>query len=396
MQSVKLEFNSWFLLSESVRQIENLGYPVEVAKIFQRKFDKNAYLLAKWLANYYAFDPNDKNWWNNRIGEEKPQSSRTSINNALRVAKNATSDESARKALKDNGFWVDDDKFYDDEALKELRDGFMDVAEKQLFKNIFFTYNPLVKGIMDGSIDPQPYKKLNYAAAEKKYENKSLFKDKEPLIEYPDGYKWIDAGTRCTLLGDKMRNCGSVGVMSTDPAKKILALFDKQNEPHVMVTYSPTHKRISGEEGRASTKLKEKYDDYVLDLVNRLGAHYDYISAGRTGRIALKYLLGTDAKSLRRISGDDNTEGDYEFTKDGVKYYTNGNVILTQEQIDKAKELIAVGDMEYFKQFLGNDDRLATAMLTFWRKLDENKLGKIYGIMKLVPLEKQNIERGLF
>ena len=124
--------------------------------------------------------------------------------------------------------------------------------------------------------------------------------DLTPLKTYPDGWKWIDAGKKCHIIGDKMRNCGSTGVMGTDADRTMLTLFDPNNEPHVVATYSPNEKRISGVEGGASTQIKPEYIPYVLDLIKTLDVNLD-VSHEKSKELKIRYLLGDKIKSLKAI-----------------------------------------------------------------------------------------------
>ena len=146
----------------------------------------------------------------------------------------------------------DTQEFNKSEKLQDLREE----ISRGFFKKVFFSRN-LIIGIDSGKIiDLHPYANLTFREANEKYEKKSIFSDKTPVKKYPNGWRWVDAGAKCDLIGGMMKNCGSTGVMSADKDRTMLTLFDEQNIPHVVATYSPNEKRISGVEGQASTAVK--------------------------------------------------------------------------------------------------------------------------------------------
>ena len=393
----KFTFKEWFFLSESVQQITNLGFPAEVAKIIKKHFGKNAYKIAQWFKEYETagIDLDDSKWWNDRLGEQRPVRGGASLNSIIRVMRATDSPEKVKDALGKNGFYVDDKDVYDDYRMQEIKDGFAQELEEQLMKNIFFRAHPFIKDIQSGKIKMDAYKNLNFKDAHEKYEEKKLFREAKPIVEYPNGMKWIEAGTYCKLLGNAMRNCGSIGVMSTDPDRKIIALFDAHNNPHVMLTYSPNHNRISGEQGKASTKIKPEYDHYVLDLAEKLGATYDWMSQGAHNRTQLKYLLGDDSRTLEQIGGTEE-EPYYSFYQDGKKYYTDTFKVASQEQVDKAKELIKNGELKNHAMHADSDKDLAISLLMARRDAYTHILGPFVGPMKFASPDKLKLDRGAF
>jgi hypothetical protein len=124
-----------------------------------------------------------------------------------------------------------------------------------------------------------------------------------------------------------MRNCGSAGVMSSDPDRTIIALFDPNNKPHVMTVYSPNQNRISGDEGRGSSQVKSIYHPYVLDLAKILNAKFDW-NISKSKLLQLKYRLNqipAKVSNIRKLfPTDDSTFDEYfTFTIDNNTYYSN-------------------------------------------------------------------------
>jgi hypothetical protein len=205
--------------------------------------------------------------------------------------------------------------------------------EKQLLNSLFFDKR-IIKNIMDGTLtDLKPYEKLDFFEANKKYEEKVIFSDLTPVRSYPNGWRWINVGKRCEYVGNMMRNCGSSGVMSYDKDRTIIALFDKENKPHVVVTYSPNEKRISGDEGGAGTPVKNEYADYVLDLSNVLGANFDSEKT-QSKFLRVKHKIGDKLKSIKQVPGKNPFTEVYKIKlTNGKVYFTNGYEVISEEEL---------------------------------------------------------------
>ena len=218
--------------------------------------------------------------------------------------------------------------------------------EEEFFHDTFFTYSTLVTDIMDGKVkNIGPYKDLPYWEAQKKYDAKKIFDETPPLKLYSNGMKWINVGKRCHLVGDLMRNCGSAGLMSNDPDRTLLVLFDGENKPHVIVTYSPNEKKLSSEQGGASTAVKNIYHKYVLDLAKKLDAELDTYNS-KSKLLSLKFTLRNKAKNIRQINNDVYNEL-FRFTIDNRAYYTNGYVALSDLDLEQIKQNITNGNLKF-------------------------------------------------
>lgn len=322
------------LLNESKQSIINLGFPSVIASILYEKYGKNSFLIAKWYKDYYTagYDGMDnKTWW--RRTNTSFSSTRLELNDLIMLYEAAKiSFEEYNKTKKQLELEIDDSQdFNKSEKLQDLKEE----INREFFKKIFFNRN-LIIGIDSGKIiDLHPYSNLTFQEATEKYEKKSIFIDKAPIKKYPNGWRWVDAGAKCDLVGGMMKNCGSTGVMSMDKDRTMLTLFDEKNIPHVVATYSPNEKRISGVEGQASTAVKNEYADYVIDLVKTLGAELDY-DREKSKFLKLKYALGNKLKSLKKIP----TKSDYDeyyvlVTSDNKTYYTNSYEMISKEDVDK-------------------------------------------------------------
>lgn len=318
-------------LNESKQSIVNLGFPLIIATLMVEKFGNKASVFARWYKEYSAFKLDDPNWWSNfSHGFQKPsvvQFVKLYDATKLYAEKKTTLDEynSVRDRL---GFADVDTTEYPDVILQGLKE----FISEEFFRETFFNRN-LVKDFMKGKVkNLAPYSKLPFRQANEKYEEMSVFSGRQPIKSYDNGWKWIDVGAKCDLVGQKMKNCGSTGVMSFDTDRTMLGLFDQNNNPHVVATYSPNEKRISGIEGQASTAPKNEYTDYVIDLAKTLGVNIDTNSI-KSMMLKLKVLLSP--MWIKQIEGKSLYNEFYEFQlANGVTYYSNGFEATEKTQTD--------------------------------------------------------------
>lgn len=329
-------FKEWFLLTESAQQIANLGFPKVIAQMFQRKFERKAFVLAKWFKDASGkVDPSQtkaSDWWELY---SNPYGSKLNMRDWLNVYDALPNPKKYNDVMTKLGFELSPEAI-DEEYLKIRKKEMFKQIEDKLFGDGFFT-DEFIKEIIAGTETPQEYADMTFSQAQIKYDEKNIFEKKEPLKTFEDGMKWIDVGRTCVTIGKKMHNCGRVGAMSLDSTATLLVLFDKFKNPHVIATYQPKTNTITGLQGKASTLPKEEYDNYILDLFKHLGTQYEYHKSGAVIRIALKELLGNDAHTLEKLVDAENTKY-FKFIKNGKTYYTNGNQVLTEKDIDKVIE----------------------------------------------------------
>ena len=328
-----MKFREW-LLSENKQEIIALGFPKVIADILYENFGKNAFQIAKWNKDYSGFKDKE-NWW---IMTNSSYSMRTlGLADYVRLYEGTKDVESFKKAF----YHVyEKEPKIEEYELEEQRDFFKKRIEEDLLNSTFFDYLTLIKDVKDGKLtDLAPYKKLSYQQAQDKYDKKQIFKDVSPIKVYENGWKWINVGKKCHLIGDKMKNCGSAGVMSSDEDRTIIVLFDKGNKPHVIVTYSPNQKRISGEEGIAGSLVKDKYSNYVVDLEDILGAKIDKQKT-KNKILKLKSFFKDSLKDIKRLGKIlkyDYNEYFLVELKNGEKYYSNGELYLSEKDIELIK-----------------------------------------------------------
>lgn len=327
-------FSKWFSLNESKQEIISLGFPGIIAKLFFKNFGKHANLLAKWFRQYHYNTEDNKSWWRLRFGGWNQN---LTLSNLVDYYNSTFNEEDFLKVRASLGFEGEPKK-----SREEIRDTLLKEIERRFLDDIFFRYFSLVEDIVSGKLkNVAPYKNLSFMEAQEKYDNKKVFEDIKPLKVYNNGYKWIDVGRTCVTLGDKMKNCGNVGLMSMDEEATIIALFDAEQNPHVMVTYSPKENVISGDEGIASTPIKKEYHKYVLDLIKILGADFKAFKS-RSNLLKVKYYLQGKASNIRQLSPNRNL---YSFTVNGETYYTDSYEVISKKEMDRAKEAIENGDL---------------------------------------------------
>jgi hypothetical protein len=313
------------LLQESKQQILNLGFPEVIASILYKRFGASAPLIARWFKESKIGEKKEakKNWWRDAFNDWSARSTEPTLLDLVDVYHKKT-----------NGDYPEKDKSYlenientlekyGENDLKSLRSK----IESKLNSDWFFTNNLLTV------TDLNPYKKLSFEEAKKKYDEKRIFEDQTPVKAYSNGWRWINVGPRCELVGKKMSNCGSAGVMSMDPDKTIITLFDEHQNPHVVVTYSPNEKRISGDEGAGSTGVKPEYHNYVLDLVKTLGVQFDY-NRSKSPELRLKGALGAAVQKIEPYFENSLNIIYLLKMRDGKMYYTNSYDFISKNDLD--------------------------------------------------------------
>lgn len=318
-----------------------LGFPPIIDELWIKNFGKNAFLLAKWYKDYHNYGNDKKDWWRNAFLQF---TSRLNIVHMVDLYNSTRSPEEYHNMLQkldlsDKDFILFRDSGIAEDYIEKQKPIIRNEIEEMLLKDVFFVHT-IVKAITQGQLkDLRPYKNLSFKEAEEKYNQFRLFKQLKPIREYSNGYRWIDVGRRCELVGNRLKNCGSVSLMSSDSKATMIALFDDYNNPHVVVTYSPTEGRISGDQGGASTAVKPEYMDYVLDLVKFLGADFDFLKTD-SHLLKLKYLLRKVSDDVTQIKGGNTFDHYFKFTIDGKKYYSDSFYAVSAENIKKIVTLL--------------------------------------------------------
>lgn len=91
--------------------------------------------------------------------------------------------------------------------------------------------------------------------------------DGELIMEFPDGFYWIDLQTRRSEQeGESMGHCGN-----TNEGTTILSLR-RNRYPYVTVAYNENERKITQIKGRGNKKPVERYHKYIVDLIIELPA----------------------------------------------------------------------------------------------------------------------------
>lgn len=329
------------ILTESKETLIGIGYPKLIASMFYKLYGNKSYILAKWHKEYRGGHNYDNNKWFFQAFFSFNSLSvvdMISLYNATFLGSDAYIKECDRLELSH-------EPEYDGSMLEEERLNWYEYIKKEMFENnLFFKSYHIVKDYIGGKLtNIAPYKDMNFFAAAKKYDERRIFNEAPVLKSYPNGYKWINVGKRSEYIGCEMKNCGSTGVMGTDPERTMLALFGHENKPHVIVTYSPNEKKLSGIEGGASTEsIKDEYTDYVLDLQNVVGAKIK-TSNLKTMILKIKVLFEGKIIKLHRIKSKISSLYSEIFKlklKDNKLYLTNGYQIISYDDLKKIKEML--------------------------------------------------------
>lgn len=248
-------------LFEGITDIVGLGMPREVAQYFQQKGGKNAFLLAKWFKDYKS-RTEDKDWFiRMRFSDDLVMYARTA------------------EAIRKGGPLLDEVKrYYDLEDRHVSQENYDDIVRslhRELDDDSFFN-QPLIQDVMSKQLtDLSHLKKMTLAKAVDVYEQKRIFTDAKPVLEFDDGYRWVNVGKKSPMIAKLMKNCGSAGVMSMDRDRTIMVLFDEKNDPRVLCTYSPNEGYISGVERKAGKEeIEDEFVPKIIDLCDKLGASY--------------------------------------------------------------------------------------------------------------------------
>jgi len=358
------------LITESKQEIMNLGYPPIMAKLFFKRFGRNAYLIAKWYRDYRTHDPTE-NWFNwVHDGLWANSRFRITLPDMIKLYQATDSPENYIKALEKLDLSIDNKEYYNDYYLQEQRQLLEKQIENKMFSETFFVYYSLINDVTSGKLrNVAPYKNLKFWEAQHKYDQKNIFQEKQPLKIYNNGFRWIDVGKKCTLVGHLMKNCGSAGVMSSDENRTMIALFDPENKPHVVVTYSPNQKRISGDEGVASTEVKVKYHRYILDLAQFLGANFD----AKSKSLGIKYKLKDKATNIRKIKSG-HFDQYFTFNVGPQVYYTDSHSVVSKQDLEKIKQALATKQIN----LINKQKSLIAMMFNYHNKEDLIRFGVNY------------------
>lgn len=322
------------LIYESKQSIINLGYPEIIAKLFYKHFGNKAFILAKWYKEYYHNSSDDKKWWllaHSNFGRSH------SLNDYVQLY-NATDSIENYKLMRTKLELSSDEDLIDDYYLKEQRELILKKIEQKLLDDSFFKLNVIISDFISGKLkNVAPYEKMRFWDANLKYDETRVFDEMTPIKTYENGYKWINVGKRCSFVGHYMKNCGSAGVMSTDADRTIISLFDSENKPHVIITYSPNENRISGDEGVGSSEVKSEYHSYIMDLANILNAKFD-VDRTKSKFLKLKYLLKNKTTNIRKLKVSTVYDEYFKIKIGSEIYYTNGYIVASEAEIKNAFE----------------------------------------------------------
>ena len=331
--SANFLFKEWLLLSESKQRFLNLGLPAVFYPIFQQLVGKYANIVGKWYKDYR----------DSLGGVTYSDSMRYAIERHAALP----NEEKYKEVLRKQGDKPKDN--YDPIELEELKQGNEKEIKSKLLNDVFWS-RPFVQAILSKEINPNDYKDFNYKDASEKYENKFVI-HKTPVKEYPNGMRWINVGRKCDLVGEKMGNCGSTGVMAGDT---LFVLFDENDDPLVITSYKTSDKEFSAVEGKNHQPVAAEYDKYVVDLLKTMGASLAY-ARNNIPRLSIKSFLGSD--DIREVA-----RNVFSFEKNGKNYYSDGLRIITPQHLEKVKKAIENGQFKSFESYKDSPDNLATAI----------------------------------
>lgn len=366
-------------LFESRESIVALGYPDVIAKLFYKRFPKHAYLMARWYKDY------SKNTENDWFLYSHSTIARIGILELIKLYNATNSVENFQNVQKELNIAVDRTP-----DLAEMRTWLFNELEDKFFNQTFFDYFSLINDITSGKLkDINPYKSLSFNQALEKYEHRKVFGETKPIKTYDNGWRWIDVGPRCIFLGTEMKNCGSVGLMGDDPNRTILALFDTNNKPHVMLTYQPNQGEIKSVEGGAGSDVKEQYHNYILDLIKTLKVKLD-LSRPTSLLMKTRYLVGDIARNIKVIAQNSHNII-IGFNIGNTQWYTNGYSVVSNQDLMKLKTALEQGKVKREELSGGYSDNPIINLLEILFHYRNERLLSMLGINKL-QLEQQFVD----
>ena len=348
MSSYRIDFFKSIILKNAVskQSIVNLGYPEIFASFFIEKFANNSFIIARWIKeilddskSFFDDDPfyfGLINGFNNNAKEE--------MNMYLASQKGR---DFYYNYLKERGFEVDY-KY----SFEEEKDILVDDLRKSFNKSVKFKRD-LIKQIHSGKItNISEYKKLNYNDASMKYMDKNIGNEKNTIISYHDGYRWVDFGKSCDWLGRKMKNCGSSGLTGLSFDSRMLALLDENNKPHVILTDNTDISTVSSIQGAASSSPKEKYHNYIIDLIKELNLKFD-LKTNKSISLYIDFIF-QDLDLEKELVYKGTWKDIYKLTVGNRIFYSDGKHILDNDSTIKAYEFLDLKDDDGNKESLQN------------------------------------------
>jgi len=174
-------------------------------------FGKNSFLLARWFKEYHVAGlgfANEKDWWKMKY---RSFSNRLDISDFVDLYNSTESPEQYQIML--DKLELSDDDFQSsnpEQYIEAQKPIIYAEIKEQLLKDTFF-HNTLIRAILDGKEkNVDQYKKLSYFDALEKYNSARIFDKETPIKKYSNGYKWINVGKRCELVGNKLKNCSDL------------------------------------------------------------------------------------------------------------------------------------------------------------------------------------------
>lgn len=308
-------------LFESIQSIVNLRVPKLLAKLLFNKFGKNAYTVSKWFTEYYSYGRNNSDFDRNfgtSYGPNHDTIICLKLLNAMDIGEEEYVKVSKQLGFDGSGFG---DTYHERELRKELEENFF---------NATFFKSEIIRDLINGKIkNLKQYENLTFEEADNLYSEKTTYTNKKPFKVYDTGFKWVNVGTKSKFIARGMKNCGSTGVMGCDPDRTMFVLFDKNDKPHVITTYSPNERKIHGIEGVAGSEVKQEYIDYTIDLAKTLKVKFDD-SSNKAPLAWIKLHFGSEVEDIKKI-GDDISQIKL---KNGQEFYSNKYSIAPKHVID--------------------------------------------------------------
>jgi len=153
-----INLKSFIFETPSKSLLVGIGFPEIIASIFIEKFNKKAFLIARWFKEYNRGKDNE-NWWEYEFkGFSYGKMDIYGLVKAYEALKRSSFEEYHKirmdYGLEKRGY---NPESYENQDIEKYKSLYREEIKNELMKNSFF-YKSLIKGIINGTIkDLKPY-----------------------------------------------------------------------------------------------------------------------------------------------------------------------------------------------------------------------------------------------
>jgi len=348
--SVKKKILKESLLLSEGSLSNNLGFPKSLEEAFEDIFGNRATTYGKWFKEYERGLRFGGRWFSG-ISRAQSPSGLNLLDCVDMLEAIGANDKDKFDQLLEVDEWSDNyasrggkerlKERLEEESIQDVKPYLEEQLRNGLIDDtIFFTRDIVKDREKIKKQEFKQYSKMSFKDASAKYSEIKAFSESKEVMTFDDGHRWLNVGPRCQFVGNAMKNCGSTGVMSSDPDKTMLILVDPSNKPRIVATLSPNEKRLSGVEGSASTQPKEEYYDHIVELADFLDVKFD-ITRSDSFLLNLKYLFRGVKIKIKQLKTSSEYRRIYKISlPDKINIYADTSLFILEDQARKADEIL--------------------------------------------------------